>query len=78
MSKATQRNRTFNTVPDSDLNIGFDADREQNENERTGPSYAEIQLRAYYLYQIKGGSDVENWLEAEENLRQENSRSRKI
>lgn len=28
-----------------------------------------IQLRAYQIYQEKGGSDLENWLEAERTLK---------
>jgi len=29
-----------------------------------------IQLRAYHIYLEKGGSDLDNWLEAERSLRQ--------
>jgi hypothetical protein len=35
------------------------------------PSYEEIQLRAYQIHLQKGGSDLENWLEAERLLKQE-------
>jgi hypothetical protein len=28
-----------------------------------------IQLRAYQIFQEKGGSDIDNWLEAEQSLR---------
>ena len=28
-----------------------------------------IQLRAYQIYQEKGGSDLDNWLEAEQSLK---------
>ncbi len=30
-----------------------------------------IQLRAYHLHQIKGGAEIDNWLEAEKILRNE-------
>jgi hypothetical protein len=30
-----------------------------------------IQLRAYQIYQEKGGSDLDNWLEAEQGLKKE-------
>ncbi len=32
------------------------------------PDDNSIQLRAYQIYQEKGGSDLENWLEAEQSL----------
>ena len=34
-----------------------------------------IQLRAYQIYQEKGGSDLDNWLEAESILSNNNERS---
>jgi hypothetical protein len=33
------------------------------------PDHRSIQLRAYQNYQEKGGSDIDNWLEAEANLK---------
>src|SRR5580704_7518726 len=33
-----------------------------------------IQLRAYQIHQEKGGSDLDNWLEAEQNLKNDISR----
>jgi hypothetical protein len=32
------------------------------------PAYEEIQMRAYLIHNQKGGSDLENWLEAERVL----------
>ena len=32
-----------------------------------------IQLRAYQIYQEKGGTDLDNWLEAEEILKNKKS-----
>ena len=40
------------------------------------PSYADIQRRAYQIHEEKGGSDLENWLEAEKVLREENQAQR--
>ena len=40
-------------------------------HERIDPSHEEVQLRAYQLHEEKGGSDFENWLEAERLLREE-------
>lgn len=35
------------------------------------PSYEEIQARAYQIHEQKGGSELENWLEAEKVLKEE-------
>ena len=35
------------------------------------PSYEDVQTRAYRIHQERGGSDLENWLEAERVLREE-------
>jgi hypothetical protein len=40
------------------------------------PSYEEIQRRAYQIHEAKGGSDLENWLEAERVIREENQAQR--
>ncbi|MBL8012973.1 MAG: DUF2934 domain-containing protein [Candidatus Omnitrophica bacterium] len=37
------------------------------------PSFEEIQRRAYEIYERKGGSETENWLEAEQLLKEEQS-----
>jgi hypothetical protein len=34
-----------------------------------------MQLRAYHLYQEKGGDELDNWLEAEQNLKNESQAS---
>ena len=31
--------------------------------------HASIQVQAYHIYKEKGGSDLENWLEAERTIR---------
>lgn len=40
------------------------------QNDAHSVSFEEIQKKAYEIYQEKGGSDFDNWLEAEEALRQ--------
>ncbi len=35
------------------------------------PSYEEVQRLAYHIHEEKGGSDLENWLEAERVLKEE-------
>jgi hypothetical protein len=35
------------------------------------PSYEEVQRRAYQIHEERGGSDLENWLEAERALKEE-------
>lgn len=45
--------------------------RPKGSNEDSMPSFEDIQLRAYQIYEEKGGSDLENWLEAERLLKEE-------
>jgi hypothetical protein len=40
-------------------------------NERVFIPEQDIQKRAYEIYQLKGGSDIDNWLEAEKILEEE-------
>lgn len=40
-----------------------------HEGTRGGPSHDEISLRAYEIYLARGGNDVDNWLQAERELR---------
>jgi len=35
------------------------------------PSYDDIARRAFHIHEEKGGSDLENWLEAERSLKEE-------
>lgn len=35
------------------------------------PSYEDLQRRAYKIHEEKGGSDLDNWLEAEQILKKE-------
>jgi hypothetical protein len=35
------------------------------------PAYEEVQRKAYQIHEQKGGSDFENWLEAERILKEE-------
>ncbi len=59
--KTHPTNRVANSVPPM----------ESVAQETFVPSYEEIQLRAYQIHLQKGGSDLENWLEAERLLKQE-------
>lgn len=35
------------------------------------PSHHEIAVRAYEIYLARGGNEIDNWLEAERELRQD-------
>ncbi|HEV8642780.1 MAG TPA: DUF2934 domain-containing protein [Methylomirabilota bacterium] len=35
------------------------------------PSHHEIAVRAYEIYLARGGNEIDNWLEAEQELRQD-------
>lgn len=37
------------------------------------PSYEDIKMRAYLLHEERGGSDLDNWLEAERLLKEEHT-----
>jgi len=45
----------------------------ENSTEGFIPSYEDIQRRAYEIHEQKGGSDLENWLEAEQSLKERNA-----
>ena len=38
------------------------------------PAYEEIQRRAYQIHEQKGGSELENWLDAQRELKDEHQR----
>jgi hypothetical protein len=41
------------------------------------PTYEDIQKRAYQIHEEKGGSDLENWLEAEHLLKEEHPQAQR-
>ena len=45
--------------------------RTSQTSQEWAPTFDEIQLRAYQIHEEKGGSDLDNWLEAEQVLRKE-------
>ena len=55
MAKHTHHHQTFGVIDPE----GTQTDLNDNS----------IQLRAYQIHQEKGGSDIDNWLEAEINLK---------
>jgi hypothetical protein len=80
MSKHHQQNKTHQTNRlGGSISVGPETqDQEQMEATRSPsgvgmvPAYEDIQRRAYQIHEEKGGSDLENWLEAERVLKEEN------
>ena len=57
MSKHTHHHQAFGVIKSEDIQRDGAVDD------------SSIQLRAYQIHIEKGGSDLDNWLEAEKNLR---------
>ena len=47
----------------------------ENIQKKGGADNNSIQLRAYHIYQERGGSELDNWLEAEQFLKNEDRSS---
>lgn len=43
--------------------------KSENISTKTAYDNSDIKLRAYQIHQAKGGSDLDNWLEAERSLK---------
>ena len=65
-NKVNPNNRAFSS-PESESSFS---------SQEGSPSYEEIQKRAYEIYQQKGGSELDNWLEAEQSLKHEQGAGR--
>ena len=57
MSKHNHHHQAFGVIKSEDVQTDAAADDNS------------IQLRAYQIHQEKGGSDLDNWLEAERSLK---------
>ena len=59
MSKHIHHHQAFGVIKSEDVQVGVGIDDNV------------IQLRAYQIHLEKGGSDLDNWLEAEQSLKKE-------
>ena len=72
-NKQQRTNNRFDNITSFDPKQGQARERNTNQEIKTDfiPAYDVIQLRAYQIHQEKGGSDMDNWLEAERILKSE-------
>ena len=47
---------------------------ESPQNQSASTKQQEIAQRAYFIYLARGGNDVDDWLHAEQELREQNTR----
>jgi len=79
-NRAHQSNRV-----DSSMSVGVEStDQIQGQSGQIqspseygfAPNYEDIQRKAYQIHEEKGGGELENWLEAEQVLKEEHQVSR--
>jgi hypothetical protein len=67
MSKRHHQNRLHST---NRVGTSISVDPEFPDQIQEQVTYEDIQRRAYQIHEEKGGSDLENWLEAERALKE--------
>jgi len=78
MHKQRQQNKVRqNNRVGTSISVGAENPNEDQEHIDSAPSsgfvptYEDVQKRAYQIHEEKGGSDLDNWLEAERVLKGE-------
>ncbi len=71
MAKQSQKSK-INNDGNALTSIGSEYTTDSNSKQNQfSPSFEEIQMRAYKIYEQKGGADFDNWIEAEKILKEE-------
>ncbi|MDE2222074.1 MAG: DUF2934 domain-containing protein [Candidatus Omnitrophica bacterium] len=59
------------TPPTNRVRSASGEDFEEKYSQEAKPSFEEIQKLAYHIHLEKGGSELENWIEAEKTLKEQ-------